>query len=70
MVGMLLDPEHVMEAHSQRNDAAVHPAVERPKFLLYESMVRAQRYRILMMFSDYYGDTFFKSAGTKYGCLF
>jgi hypothetical protein len=57
-----------MEAHCQWNDVTVHSAAEWTKLLLYAfSFYDASS--LTDFLSDYYGDTFFQSAGTTYVSL-
>lgn len=66
---MFLDAKHALEENDQRNDVAVHSAAERPELLLYVILVFTITMSGRLNIScdiDYYGDTFFKSAGTTY----
>lgn len=53
-----------MEAYDQRYDVAVYSTVERPEFLLCVILVDVLD-KLTFSFLDYYGDTFFQSAGTQ-----
>ena len=67
MVGVLLDEKQVVDAYDEWYDAAIHSATERPEFLLQVKLIPQSSCFVDNPFcSDYYGDTFFKSAGTTF----
>ena len=54
-----------MEAYDEWYDVAVYSTVERPEFLLYDNRFGDHCLKLTFCSSDYYGDTFFQSAGTQ-----
>ena len=54
-----------MEAYDQRYDVAVCSTAERPEFLLYVILFGIIVKTHILSLLDYYGDTFFQSAGTQ-----
>lgn len=62
---VFLYAQQALDAYRKRNDVAVHPATQRPELLLLVFFDFDHRMITYALSIDYYGDTFFKSAGTE-----